>query len=361
MNRERGAFDPAGDAMPSPRLVELDALRGIAASTVLLFHYTWQGVHVLPGIRLVPMGVAWGHYGVELFFAISGFVIFMTLDRTSCTLDFLISRFARLFPAYWFAVGLTSVGVLLLGSPSLAQPPGIIAANLSMLQSFLYLPSVDGAYWSLAVELGFYVCMLALWRLGMLNRIEYVLVGWIALKLLWWAVPALPSRVGALFVERYIPWFAIGIVAYRFRNCATGAPQKVMVLLVGLASIAIAEKPDDVVVYIAVCAIFAALVTGYLGFLNQPVLLWLGALSYPFYLVHQNLGYAMIAWLERAGLPAWISLVCAIGAVLAAAQIVHSFIERPSLRLIRRWWRIRQEARAHSHAAGYPADHAAGS
>jgi peptidoglycan/LPS O-acetylase OafA/YrhL len=53
--------------------------------------------------------VPWGYLGVNLFFVISGFVIFMTLDRTLVPLDFVISRTSRLFPAYWAAIIITMV------------------------------------------------------------------------------------------------------------------------------------------------------------------------------------------------------------------------------------------------------------
>ena len=330
------------EASPFPRLAELDALRGIAVSMVVLFHYSWQGVNVLPTMTTIPWGLSWGHYGVELFFAISGFVIFMTLERTRTTADFVVSRFARLFPAYWFGIGLTSGGVLLLGASTLAQPPEVALVNLTMLQGFFYLPSVDGVYWSLTVELGFYVCMLALWRCGLLAQIETVLLGWIALKLLWWGVPALPSRIGALLVEQYIPWFAIGMAAYRVHSGARRWRDQAMVLLAGLVAVAVANEVADAAVYVGVAAVFVAITAGHLRFLNHPLLLWLGAISYPLYLVHQNLGYALIVALERIGSPPALALVIAIAAALATAQAVHLMIEAPSLALIRNWWKSRR-------------------
>ena len=156
-----------GDPKTQDRLPELDALRGIAALIVVLFHYTWRAHNKLSDLQTIPYGLAWGHYGVELFFAISGFVIFMTLERTRQTADFIVSRFSRLFPAFWAGILVTTSAVTLLGAGSLAQPANVILANFTMLQGFLYLPSVDGVYCSLTVELGFYACMLALWRGGL--------------------------------------------------------------------------------------------------------------------------------------------------------------------------------------------------
>ncbi len=324
-----------------PRLAELDALRGIAAVMVMLFHYTWHGSAVLPELKLIPHGVSWGGYGVALFFAISGFVIFMTLERTHNAADFLASRFARLFPAYWIAVILTTVGLTTLGMPKLVQPTEIVLANMTMLHGFAYLPSVDGVYWSLEAELAFYACMLALWRMGWLERIEAILLGWISLKLLWWDLPSMPTLLGEVLVQRFIPWFALGMSAYRVHCGARRWVQQLPVLLLGMFSAGVTEGAADGAVYALVTAIFVALIAGRLTWLNQPVILWLGAISYPLYLVHQNLGYAAMLGLQSKGIPVWAALVCTLAAALALAHGIHVLVEKPSLIAIRSWWKNR--------------------
>lgn len=89
------------------RVIELDALRGLAALCFVLYHFTWFIDTVLPGARLPAFQLRWGCYGVQLFFAISGFVILMTLDRTVTVRQFARARFRRLFPAYWIAMAAT--------------------------------------------------------------------------------------------------------------------------------------------------------------------------------------------------------------------------------------------------------------
>ena len=324
---------------PPNRLAALDALRGIAAILVVLFHYTSHGNRVLPAAHPVAHGVWWGYYGVHLFFAISGFVILMTLERTACTADFVVSRVSRLYPAYWLAVVLTTSGVTVLGAGQLAQPPAIVAVNLTMLQGFLYLPAVDGAYWSLTVELAFYACMLLLWRLGWLGRIERVLIGWIALKLLWWLVPALPSRLGIVLVQQYIPFFALGMCAFRVRQGARRWPEQLPVAAIGLAVVALCDGPRDAVVYLGLAGLLVLIGTRCGRWLEQPLLLWLGAVSYPLYLTHEYLGYALIARLEALGASPALALAAAFPAALALAQCIHACVEQPALAMLRGWWR----------------------
>ena len=84
----------------SGRVLELDALRGLAALAVVFYHYTTRFDQLFGHTFPLPWSVSWGHYGVDLFFMLSGFVILMTLERTSDSWKFAWGRFSRLYPAY---------------------------------------------------------------------------------------------------------------------------------------------------------------------------------------------------------------------------------------------------------------------
>lgn len=102
----------------SSRLLELDALRGLAALAVVLYHYFYR-YNELYGHH-GNFAVDWtyfGKLGVELFFMVSGFVIFMSLNRVNRPVDFLVSRFSRLYPTYWCALILTFTVVSIWGLP----------------------------------------------------------------------------------------------------------------------------------------------------------------------------------------------------------------------------------------------------
>ena len=92
---------------PSGRLLELDALRGLAALSVLCFHYTTRYTEFFSPDHPTLFHVPWFKNGVQLFFIISGFVILMTLDKTKRPLDFFVSRISRLYPFYCAANALT--------------------------------------------------------------------------------------------------------------------------------------------------------------------------------------------------------------------------------------------------------------
>ena len=154
-------------------------------------------------------------------------------------------------------------------------------------------------------------------------------------------VPALPSRLAMVLAVQYIPSFAIGIAAYRVRQGKRQRKQQWPALLAGLAAIAVTRPLADAAVYLAVAAVFYALVAGRLTMLNNRLLIWLGALSYPLYLIHQNMGYTVMWALERAGLSPLLALCFTIAAALGMAQFIHSLVEKPALSQIRSWWRER--------------------
>jgi peptidoglycan/LPS O-acetylase OafA/YrhL len=309
---------------------------------VVLFHYTVKAPEILPRVVTVDYGFPIGNYGVQLFFAISGFVIFMTLERTKSSADFAFARFTRLFPAYWAAILLTTAALHLLGASELAQPGSVIAVNFTMLQGFIYIPAVDGVYWSLTVELAFYLCMWALWRARALERIEPILCVWIALRFAWVLFPALPSLGSKLLLVDHIAFFAIGIAAYRVRMGIRAWRDQIPVLLSGLIVVAMLDGGEMALVYCGTLAVFAALIAGRTGFLNAPVLVWLGALSYPLYLVHQNIGYAAIAALEAHGVSPLAATLAALALALGLSQLIHDLVETPSLRMLRNMWKARR-------------------
>ena len=83
----------------------------------MLFHFTTRFTELYPASGASVLAVPYGYFGVNLFFIISGFVIFMTLQRTERPMDFVVSRFSRLFPSYWAAIILTFAVTHWLGLP----------------------------------------------------------------------------------------------------------------------------------------------------------------------------------------------------------------------------------------------------
>jgi peptidoglycan/LPS O-acetylase OafA/YrhL len=330
----------------SDRFQELDALRGLAASWVVLFHYLTRfdemfGRYDRPliGDFQFPDGI----YGVYLFFMISGFVIFMTLRRCAGPLDFCISRFSRLYPAYWASLGITAAVALLWPLPGQTISLAQILINASMLQGFFYVESVDGVYWTLMTELSFYAVMFVLFVSRALRRIETVCWIWLGAAMLCRLMAPfgveLPYRVGVLLVMSYAQFFIAGIIFYLVR-VEGYTPNRVCLLLSCLLVASFAERfgPETACI-VAFFAIFHFCVTGRLRRLASSPLVWLGTISYSLYLTHQMIGYRVISALLARGLPSQVIIPITIGGALALAAAISVLIERPAMRFIRDWYR----------------------
>jgi peptidoglycan/LPS O-acetylase OafA/YrhL len=319
----------AGGTIHSKRLLELDAMRGIAAILVVLYHFNFKYEPLDPSVGALPLLFGWGHHGVSLFFAISGFVISMTLERMTSVSGFAWSRFSRLFPVYWAAMAITMVVVLIGNSEKLMVSPQNALANATMMHYWFDIQSVDGSYWSLSIELSFYLVMALVLHFRMLNRIELVLMGWLALHILQWATGIFPIWAARMMALDYLPLFAIGIIHYRFyrgmidwRRAA--AWHIALVAIVALSGTSVA------IVAAATASLFWAMTMGWLRLMTHPLLLWLGAISYPLYLIHQYVGYVLMDWFTAMGLSLLTATGTALVAVIALAHLLHKLVEDPA-------------------------------
>ena len=344
----------APGAPPGARLGELDALRGLAALGVVAFHYTTFYQQEVGHAQPLPFGFPAGNYGVHLFFLISGFVIFMTLERTRTALDFAVSRFSRLFPAYWVAMLLTAGVVYTLGMPKQQLPPGDVLANVTMLQEILGFEHLDGSYWTLQVELFFYAQMLLWFALGALKHIRWIIAAWLLLAVAYGEAVQhhlhFSYTVRELLILRHIPFFALGILFYRVWSAPRVDWRDLALMALALAAIGVVQAPVYLVAGAVCTAIFALFVTGLLGWLRARPFAFLGAISYSLYLLHQAIGFALIHQLEARGMPSLGAVAVTFTAVITLAWALSRTVEQPAMAAIRGWWRRRGAAPGHVQA-----------
>lgn len=320
-------------------------MRGLGALCVLIFHYSTRFHELFPQAAHVPFSFPGGNYRVLLFFTISGFAIFFTLDRIRSVADFIVNRFARLYPAYVAAMLVTLSIEYLAHATQLLIGPGAILANFTMLQGFAFLPQVDGAYWTLTVEIAFYVCMIAIWKFAGLRRLEPVLLLWLGARWLFWLWPDMPERIIMLLVLRYTPFFVIGMLAYRVWHGQRSLRQQAPYAAVTLLSIATMETWDVAVVGCVLLVGFVALIHGRLRFLSAGPLVWLGGISYSFYLIHQHVGFVIMLECAKAGYNPWIGFAAAFFVALVLGTGINRLVERPAGEAILGWWKRRTPSR----------------
>ena len=159
----------------------MDSLRGIAAISVVMAHITLA----MPSVHnYFRFGVS----GVDLFFIISGYVIYMSVEKTNKPLDFVVARIGRLYPVYWVSVFYTFI--LFVGwswISGMQQQFNIydLFANLSMFQYYLQSKNIIATSWTLLIEMLFYILIFILFVLKKLSKIEIVGMLFIILSLIY--------------------------------------------------------------------------------------------------------------------------------------------------------------------------------
>ncbi len=319
---------------------------------MLAYHYTginrdYWGARPMVEFPSLHQLSRYGYLGVELFFIISGFVILMTAyDRT--VQSFVASRVARLYPAYWVAILLTfALQQFWHGG---REPTSIEAlGNLTMVQSAFGMTDVQGAFWTLWVELRFYVLIGIFMLIGM-NRQRLL-----AFAVIWPVLGQVAENNHASFVatvlmSTYAPYFAVGIVLFLLStdllslSCWLGLGFT-WVLSVQQAT-AYAERATaltgapvrPVVTAVAVTVMVLAVLACSHGPLSRIRWKWLtlaGALTYPLYLVHGQVGFFLIETLQTH-LQSYVVLAIATLTSFALAFLIHRFVERPAARPLRR-------------------------
>lgn len=341
----------------------LDWLRGFAALAVVMFHYFhkgpkegWMQAQQHP---LVDALSAYGYLGVHLFFMISGYVIMMTAQGADLR-RFVASRVSRLAPALWFCASLTAVIELLVpDAPFKPVSWGQYLANLTLVPGWFGQEAIDGAYWSLAVEINFYLWVGVVIGLGQLRHIERLLLAWLALAFVNFLRPMYPLQW--MVSAHWAPLFAAGAFFYlvrqsgwsRLRCLALGAA---LLLAAGYAwretgpvaawdeMLRFDAGPNHLAVQGLILSFFGLffwMVTKRPGADGGRLSDLFGRLTYPLYLIHQNAGYALFALAVSMGIVggfgAGLTSLFIMGLAVLVAWFVNVMIEQRLAPIIRRY------------------------
>ncbi|MDI1259294.1 acyltransferase [Aquabacterium sp.] len=296
------------------RFSPLDALRAIAAILVVWQHFSESFLRI-PGVAAngtgfydIPWLVDFGRVGVVCFFLISGFIIpsSLKLGQTDPIRGFAIKRLFRLYPAYWVSI-LVAIVVhhwMLDQTYSLST----VAANTTMLQSIWGEKHILGLYWTLQIELIFYISCAVLFVAKVLHRPGALLLASLGSLLIFGISQIYFSRHHELTPLKEIAYapFLLGIMflgaVYRTAFDASWKDQRinffavigtvlnfgvpVVVVVVYLAS---GHRLTDSPIRFGSSHLLGLLIFGLgLFYLQRPprVLIWMGKISYSIYLFH---------------------------------------------------------------------------
>ncbi|HDG8064592.1 TPA: acyltransferase, partial [Klebsiella quasipneumoniae subsp. similipneumoniae] len=205
--------------MSQKRLPLLDLTRWFAALAVVIFHYFYMVSDVRNDYPYAQCFIKYAYLAVQLFFIISGFVIFMSVDNKKGPFVFLTSRFIRLYPAYIISVFLTFAFVYLI---PISYPFDFndFFGNLTMIPSLLGSKPANPAYWSLAIEIFFYLYVfILLFFVSNIKKLYVFMLLWLLISIL--NIFCSIQFLEKLFLLKYCSLFVGGAGLYmhaRFKN-----------------------------------------------------------------------------------------------------------------------------------------------
>ena len=338
-----------------PRFYELDILRFLAALAVVFFHYTFLNATESKFVPVYPVlgdAFKYGYLGVELFFIISGFVILLTTMNKS-PVEFIISRVTRLYPAFWLAVTLTSITLLLFGSGGLNDISlNQYLINMSMLPEYFGVKNIDAVYWTLQVEIKFYFWVFVILILRKIQYIERFIMFWLLLAILE-TFHFMHDFTHLLLIPEWAPYFSAGALFYRIKTQGLNWQRGTMLSLAYLLSIyfAIQGANEKTLIYdthfspITVFAIismfylfFTLIIAGKTAYFNRSFFTVIGALTYPLYLIHNAIGYLIFNNLGQS-INKYLLLSLVTVFMIVVSFILYKYFELDLSRKMKLWLR----------------------
>ncbi len=358
-------------ATTAPRLLFIDALRGIAALAVTLYHFTvhYPAAPASTGATLRGAFEFLAHHGncgVDIFFVISGFVIAYSLRHLEPTAKnagvFIARRSLRLDPPYFATIVLAllcaALSRVLLRDSSAYLPTAWTdcLVNMVYLQDFLDIHPIVPVAWTLCIEIQFYLTFIAIWWLAQRLPAGQLAMGAALVALSAWSLlirfQVLPEPLPGLFVEHWY-LFQLGVlVAWTY----LGRIPKVWLAAYAGSIAACLLLRWDYRAAVGLATALAIVGTASAGHLHDWLaarpLQYVGRLSYSLYLVHTIVGSRVmnIMWRLTERAPSFattlVFIALALAASLLAAEVLYRLVEKPSVEFAKRLKQRRSAAQA---------------
>lgn len=337
------------DAPRKERILVLDGLRGLAIMLVLLFHgyYIWFEYYPYKKLYGENILFKYGSLGVQLFFLISGFVILMSVERTDKFWKFLKNRWIRLFPSMLICSLIVYCTAHFFyerpfGIPPLKSIlPGITFINNSILEKIFHtdFPVLELSFWSLFVEVKFYIIFGALYflfnRNTALGGIFLIYLSALILQLLCFGGVLTETSWMKIYIGSFIHfgWFTAGALTYIYFYNREKKYLRMLIFTTVCSLLYLVKFQDAVMlVYLVVLCLvfyFALFWKRFGAIFSTRFFKFVGYISYPLYLLHENMLVALIIKLHHhfAELPYFLLPVLSFIFIAGIASIVAYFIE----------------------------------
>jgi len=347
----------------------LNVIRGSSALLVLFFHFfifffDQQGFcarllgaeplelvdpDYLSFINAIPFNI--GHLGVSFFFLMSGFFIQPSLEKYNLLRPFLIHKFLRLWPCYAFSFG---IGLVFVFFFSVLRDdiypysfPHVLSYFFWTRDLFGY-PYIDGAVWSLEIQVKFYIYAALIWSFFRHKFLETMVTTLLLLCLIGFGMVSLGWFEDAEYIYlintlnkniKFFLYITLGICFYHYYR------KKISILVfvifvsllmgtfISIATLSVPVSADKMNSYVLGLILFAFSIffkdigqksPGY----GSKLMTWIAKISYPLYIGHVLPGYTVMYYLLEKGFNVYLALFAALCTVFPIAYFTHEKIEK---------------------------------
>lgn len=339
------------DSKQSKRFYQIDLLRFIAAMGIVLAHYLFRGYRAdnLSVISFEELG-DWMKYFfvfIDLFFIISGFVITLSI-RGKTLREYVKSRVLRVFSVYWVCALITYLVIVLFGAPRFNASFTQFLANLTLMHDLMDIEALDGVYWTMVIEVKFYLLSAVYVAIQHFKKvtIEACAYLWLGLSVLYvfFSHTTIMFLANLALILEWAPAFIAGMLMARMYKtnkitvvngmalitCVLLSVYHRLHFIMGAAMYFKTDASEPLVVGLVVLMYLLVflIVRNKLKFLNKPFFIYLGILTYPLYLLHQNIGYIIFNNLNEY-LNKYVILSFTILFMLVLSYILNRYVEAP--------------------------------
>ncbi|MEL7500515.1 MAG: acyltransferase [Planctomycetota bacterium] len=357
---------PEAPVLPAPpksggRILELDAIRALSCLNLLLFHFTWVYQEKYGFASDLGFTFPYGKYGVQLFFMLSGLVNAMTLLSKRKPGDFIVARCIRILPSYWLVIVMNVCLFMLI--PMYNHPVHVdeTVANLSTMPVLFGFDNMEPVTWTLQIEMLFYAFLMGLFAVGLLEKplrtmlvsIGVCLVLGVTFTFVKTNFPdsIWNSRcriIEELFFIRHLPLFAMGILLNELR-CGRGNKWALWGGIVAAATVfhIIDLREHNPLATVLMFGLLTASAFRKVPILRWKPLIYISFISYSLYLVHNNLGSAVMKQLETIGCSPLLTVILATAFAIGVSHAMTYWMEQP----ITNWLRKKYKSHAETFAS----------
>lgn len=269
--------------MQKKKLPGLDVLRGVAILMVIAAHF------LAPSLNT---SLVLGNGGVILFFLLSGYLMDRNLAIDPAIGPYAIRRMFRILPTYWLSIILIALTTSNWTAPQ-------VAVNATFTAPLFGYERMSGVYWTLYVEVTFYVLAPILCMMG--------------------------ER--AIRISPVIFAAAIG-ATWAVRGISILAPMYILFCLIGMMAGSLHRS--GAIPWIDP-----------LTKMTVKPLEYFGSISYSWYLTHFIVGVPILHFGSQIGMGRWLPCIAAVAVSLGLSAAIFTVFEKPAIHYGRRvvaWW-----------------------